>query len=293
MKKGLKGLGLILIILGAFLFIGSHTTSYKTIAVEVPYTEEIPYEVEVERWTIEPHEVQVPYQVNVSVIKADPIYENNSVLEYNGLTTNDIELEEGTISIEWSSAKQLEYFAFMGAERWDIIWSDFQWKYGVVLSIVLLTGGILFPLAVYYFDRFIENCTEWVATPEDYYQQNSIQGSAIRNIIGGKYKIVVFNTQSSENETKNNFHVLISSLYNTTELQTFLRNETRYRNVTYSVNETRYRLEERVRYENRTIGRRLLELPELDVISWNTISAGTFILGIILFQMARKPKRVL
>ncbi|MCW4035876.1 MAG: hypothetical protein NWE75_01665, partial [Candidatus Bathyarchaeota archaeon] len=252
-----------------------------------------PYEVEVERWAIEPHEVQVPYQVNVSVIKSDPIYENDSVLEYNGLTTNDIELEEGTISIEWSSAKQLEYFTFMGAERWDIIWSDFQWKYGVVLSIVLMTGGILFPLAVYYFDRFIENCTEWVATPEDYYQQNSIQGSAIRDIIGGKYKIVVFNTQSSENETKNNFHVLISSLYNTTELQTFLRNETMYRNVTYSVNETRYRLEERVRYENRTIGRRLLELPELGVISWNTISAGTFILGIILFQMARKPKRVL
>ena len=290
MKKGLSGLALIFLLSGGFLFIGTNFKRVKTIAVEVPYSEEVSYEVEVEYEEPEAYEVQVPYEGVVSVNKTEIIYENSSVIDYNGLFSYEVNLPNRTILIEWSSTMHLEYFAVMNSSRWDAIWQDFQLKYGVVVALTLLSGGILFPLAAYYFDRFIENCTEWVATPEDYYQQNSREGSAIRTVEAGEYGIVIFNTQST-NETSNCVDVTISGLYETNETQILYRNETRFRMVTKTRNETRYRTEEGIRLENKTVEQRLLELPESDVLSWNTIAASSIFLGTICIIIAR-AKRV-
>jgi hypothetical protein len=288
MDKGLAGIGVILLLFGMSVFVGTGFRQTTLVAVEVPYSEEVPYVVEVESWALEPYEVEVPYEGNVSVTRETPLYENSSILEYNGLVTCGLELGEGLVSIEWSSDKHIRYFAFMGAERWDVIWSDFQWKYGVVASVVLVSGGILLPLAIYYFDRFIENCTEYVAEPEDYYEQNSLGGSAVRLISGGEYVVVVYNTESSANETMNSYRVVVSGLHNETEVRTFYRNETAYRNVSCWVNETRFRLEEGVRFEEREVERRLLELPELGALGWGQVSGGAVLAGFILLISARR-----
>lgn len=284
MNKVLTGISLILVILGMTVFVETSFKRTITVAVEVPYNETVPYTVEVEKWKNEPYQVQVPYIENVTVTLMDPIYENSSVLEYNGLTTYPIELEEGQVHVEWSSSKGVEYFALIGTERWDLIWSDFQWKYGTIVSIVLLTGGILSPLAFYYFDEFIGNSTEYVITSEDYYAQDSIEGQANRTLIGGSYNVVVYNVLSSANETKNSYHVAILSLYNTTEPRTFYREETQYRNVTYVGNETRYRVEEGTRLEEREEIQHPLDLPE----GSGQLSGPLVLIGVLTFVYTRK-----
>lgn len=288
MDKGLAGIGVVLLLFGMTISVGTGFRKTTLVTVEVPYSEEVPYVVEVESWTLEPYEVEVAYEGNVTVTRETPLYENNSVLEYNGLVAYGLELGEGPVSIEWSSDKHVRYFAFVGAERWDVIWSDFRWKYSVVTSLVLVSGGILLPLASYYFDSFIENCTEYVAEPEDYYEQNSLGGSAVRRISGGEYVVVVYNTQSSANETKNSFRVVVSGLHNETEVRTFYRDETAYRNVSCWVNETRYRLDEGIRLEEREVERRLLELPELGAVDWGQVSGGAVLVGFLLLMVARR-----
>lgn len=284
MKKGLTGISLILVLLGMTVFVGTSFKRTITVTVEVPYMETVPYLVEVEKWKMEPYQVQVPYIENVTVTRMDTVYENSSVLEYNGLLTYAVELKEGPVLVEWSSVKEIKYFALVESERWGVIWSDFQWKYGTVLSIVLMTGGILFPLACHYFDEYIENCTEYVITSEDYYTQNSAEGQAYRELAGGSYNVVVYNVLSSDNETKNSYHVAVSSLYNATEPRTLYREETMYRNVTYLVNETRYHVEEGMRLEEREEIQHPLDLPE----GWGKLSGVFIVLGVLTFVYAKK-----
>ena len=100
MNKVLTGISLILILLGMTVFVGTSFNRTVMVTVEVPYTESVPYDVEVDKWKMEPYQVQVPYIENVTVTRMDPIYENSSVLEYNGLLTYPIELEEGRVLVE-------------------------------------------------------------------------------------------------------------------------------------------------------------------------------------------------
>ena len=99
MGKDLKAAGLILMILGAVLFIGNHTTTVKTITEEVPYTEEEPYQIEVAYVETKPYQEMVPYEVNVSVTKREPVYEIHETYT-NGSFTHEIYLENGIIEID-------------------------------------------------------------------------------------------------------------------------------------------------------------------------------------------------
>ena len=47
-------------------------------------------------------------------------------------------------------------------------------------------------------------------------------------------------------------------------------------------NETRYRVEEGVRLEERTIKQPLLALPEFGVINWDIIAIMVFLTGLVL-----------
>jgi len=113
MSAGLFSLGIISLLLGTTLFIGTNFKRVQTTTVEVPYTEEVPYEVEVEYEALEPYQVQVSYEAEVQVNRAELFYENSSALDHNGLTTYEITLPNQTIMIEWSSTKTLIYFGIM------------------------------------------------------------------------------------------------------------------------------------------------------------------------------------
>jgi len=156
--------------------------------------------------------------------------------------------------------------------------------------VVLITGGVLFPLAVAYLEPFLENCSAWVATPDDYYQLHSSQGSTVKNVTAGEYKVIIFDTNYTNETDYNTVNVSISHWYRTTEIQTQYKNETRYRTVTKTRNETRYRVEERIRLENRTVEKSLLSLPKIKSLSWNTIAACSILSGAILIRTARQSK---
>jgi hypothetical protein len=249
-NKQVAGLGALMIVLGATVFAGTSFKRRSTYLVEVPYTEEVNYTAVVEGWEMQPFEVHVPYAVNVTAFEATPVYVNSSVLDYNGLHTIVVSLSEGPVRIEWSSAKNLEYFAVVGSDRWSLIWEKFELNFGVTMLVVLASGGVLFPLAIYYFDKMMVNCTETHSAPEDYYVLHSMAGSANRTLSGGTYTVAAYNTQSSE--TANVCNVTISSLRASTEQRLLNHTEVRYMNVTVYRNETRVRLEERVRVEERT-----------------------------------------
>jgi hypothetical protein len=226
----------------------------------------------------------VPYAVNITAIEYTPIYVNSSALSYNGLHTVSISLGEGPVRIDWSSAKHLQYFAVVGSDRWSLIWEKFELLMGVTMLLVLMTGGVLFPLAAVYFDDFMLNSTETYAVPEDYYVLNSMGGSANRTLSGRAYTVATYNALPED--PTNAYNVTISSVRAITEQRLLNRTEVRYMNVTVYRNETRVRLEERVRVEERTMEETLLPLPA--GVNWGYVSGGLFVLGLAMLFTARK-----
>ena len=279
MGKDLKAAGLILMILGAVLFIGSHITTVRTITEEVPYSEEIPYQIEVSYIETEPYQELVPYEVNVSVTKSEPVYEVHETY-MNGSFTHEIHLESGTIEIDWTSNKTLLLFGVMRTGTFEKIKADFELATGVTFWLFILMP-VLLPLFVITYVPYLRNATAINASPEDYYEIDSRQGSSTRNVTEGFYEVIVFNSQQN-----NRVDASVSHLVEAVESKVMYRNETRYRNVTRTRNETRYRVEEGVRLEERTIKQPLLALPEFGVINWDMIAIMVFLTGLVL---SRRP----
>jgi hypothetical protein len=172
----------------------------------------------------------------------------------------------------------------VGSDRWSMVWTKFELNFGVAMLVVLVSGGVLLPIALTYFDDIMLNCTETYAAPEDYYVFSSTGGAANRTLVGGYYTIAAYNTQSSE--TANEFNVTIYSLREYTAQRFLNRTEVRYMNMTVWRNETRVRMEEKVRVEERTREETLLALPA--GVNWGLVSGGLLVIGVVLLFTARK-----
>jgi len=275
MGKDLKAAGLILMILGAALFIGNHTTTVKTVTEEVPYAEEIPYQIEVAYVETEPYQELVPYEVNVSVTKSEPVYEVHETYT-NGSFTHEIYLKNGTIEIDWTSNKTLLLFGVMRKGTFDEIKADFELATGVTFWLFILMP-VLLPLFMITYIPYLRNATAINASPDDYYKIDSKQGSSTKNVPEGFYEVIVFNSQQN-----NMVDASVSYLVEAVESKVMYRNETVYRNVTRTRNETRYRVEEGIRLEERTIKQPLLALPDVGVINWDLIAIISFLTGLVL-----------
>ena len=269
MGKDLKAAGLILMILGAVLFIGNHTTTVKTITEEVLYSEEIPYQIEVSYVETEPYQELVPYEVNVSAMKSGPVYEVHETY-MNGSFTHEIYLKSGIIEIDWTSNKTLLLFGVMRKGTFDEIKADFELATGVTFWLFILMP-VLLPLFMITYIPYLRNATAINASPDDYYKIDSKQGSSTRNVTEGFYEVIVFNSQQN-----NRVDASVSSLVEAVESKVM------YRNVTRTRNETRYRVEESVRLEERTIKQPLLALPNIGIISWDFITIAVFLTGLAL-----------
>jgi len=195
MGKDLKAAGLILMILGAALFIGNHTTTVKTVTEEVPYAEEIPYQIEVSYIETEPYQELVPYEVNVSVTKSEPVYEVHETYT-NGSFTHEIYLKNGSIEIDWTSNKTLLLFGVMRKGTFDEIKADFELATGVTFWLFILMP-VLLPLFMITYIPYLRNATAINASPNDYYKIDSKQGSSTRNVTEGFYEVIVFNSQQN------------------------------------------------------------------------------------------------
>jgi len=279
MGKDFKAAGLILMILGAALFIGGHTTTVKTVTEEVPYSEEVPYQIEVAYVETEPYQELVSYEVNVSVTKSEPVYEVHETYT-NGSFTHEIYLKNGTIEIDWTSNKTLLLFGVMRKGTFDEIKADFELATGVTFWLFILMP-VLLPLFMITYIPYLRNATAINASPDDYYKIDSKQGSSTRNVTEGFYEVIVFNSQQN-----NRVDASVSRLVEAVESKVMYRNETWYRNVTRTRNETRYRVEEGVRLEERTIKQPLLALPNIGIISWDFITIAVFLTGLAL---SRRP----
>jgi hypothetical protein len=275
MGKDLKAAGIILMILGAALFIGCHTTTVKTITEEVPYSDEIPYQIEVAYVETEPYQEMVPYEVNVSFTKIEPVYEIHETYT-NGSFTHEIYLGNGTIEIDWTSNKTLLLFGVMRKGTFDEIKADFELATGVTFWLFILMP-VLLPLFVINYIPYLRNATAINASPDDYYKIDSKQGSSTKNVTEGLYEVIVFNSQQN-----NMVDASVSRLVEAVESKVTYRNETMYRNVTRTRNETRYRVEEGVRLEERTIKQPLLALPDIGILSWDFIAIAVFLTGLVL-----------
>ena len=208
--------------------------------VEVPYNETVPYTEQV------PYTVQVPYDELVTVTKTKSVFSRENRVLSNGFYVGEYNLASyETISIEWSSTKNLIFLSVMKTSTYNALYAALVLEFGATVIGALLTGGTIGVGVATALPAVLTTTAGIIMTSDDYYKINSNYGSDVKSVPSGSYKILIINVNAN-----NVLNIEISYDYEITELQTKYREETEYRTETKFKTITKYKTE--IRYKEET-----------------------------------------
>jgi len=184
----------------------------------VPVTFDEPHEVQV------PYTVQISYEVPVEVTKTRSVVDRNIPIGSVTFKAEDFSMPSAeTATISWMSTEQVTFFGVIKKETWRNIQLAIAAELGAAIIPVLISGGVVavgVPEAI----AFLLPLTLNFLVADEYFRIDSTSDTEIKNLNSGPYKLAVisFGREGS-------LSVRITFDYQTIEMQTHYRNETRHR----------------------------------------------------------------
>lgn len=268
MFKRLFTAGLILLLLGGFLFIGEKIQSERTETIKVPYTVEVPYTEEVKYSEVIPYIEEIPFEVEVEINRTEYILNiTDLVYDVNMIYAFDFSIETSReLKIKWITDEELTLFAIIKQELVDSI---------VPIITTSLTEN---PEAL---ESVVENLEDQI----EYYKASSNSNETLQEFPPGNYLAVLTITNAPIT-----LDIEISYRYEGTEIQIKNKRMVNFKVEEKTKNETKYKVETRYNKTTRTYNQSILNLPKINYPGWTMISIGIGIVGIttIIVSYIRK-----